>query len=50
MHKIKPSKLPSKIAKKIFKENDGLKRTLNKISGINEELLGSYKITPLKDM
>jgi len=43
IEKIIPPKLPSKLAKHIYKEIDGFKRLLSKTSGINVEFLGSIK-------
>lgn len=40
---IIPPKIPSKLAKQLYKETDGLKRILSKTNGVNEELLGSFK-------
>ena len=40
IEKIIPPKMPSKMAKKIYKEMDGYLRWIHKLSGINPELLG----------
>lgn len=40
LKKCVPLKLPSKLAKEIYKKKDGMKRSINRMSGISEELLG----------
>jgi hypothetical protein len=46
IEKIIPPKMSSIKAKKIYKEMDGFKRSLSKISGVNEDLLGSIDLYP----